>query len=303
MKIQLALPLCLHFLFFGIAFAHFGCSPYDSNLSEQQAQNGDGKNPGSGPTNPPPGPPPPPPPPVCEGVGNIDEFTRIKVFPEQVGVFTSVGKQQFVAIGYKNGGSAYNLTKCVDWASSDGQVASIDTMGLATIKSTFGRIEISAKVKSLSNKTSLTVVNVTERRYGKSPTSVDVTKWTSWPDTNNNNHLKLTTPEIAGRLYLYDVVYQPKVMNWKSLPHLSPYPDFPNGLNGMICAVWSEDGGRNFILQSWDYVADYSHGKGIEKGMPAQWMGAMVHTLCDFKAGECNGRSRSNLYFSQFPTP
>lgn len=71
-------------------------------------------------------------------------FVRIKMYPEHVGVFTTVRKQQFVAFGYKSDGSAVNITKWVDWKSSDNSIVTIDAQGLATVVAgkTFGRVKI-----------------------------------------------------------------------------------------------------------------------------------------------------------------
>lgn len=71
-------------------------------------------------------------------------FVRIKMYPEHVGVFTTVRKQQFVAFGYKSDGSAVNITKWVDWKSSDNSIVTIDEQGLATVATgkTFGQVKI-----------------------------------------------------------------------------------------------------------------------------------------------------------------
>ena len=301
MKCPSLFETCLYVVVFGMFAPLFGCDTYqnrsfDDELGENQAE--------IQPQQPePPGPPgPPEPESQCKNPQDLAQIQNVKIYPEHVGVFTSVGTQQFVALGTKPGGGVVNITTCVDWMSSDSQVASINSTGLATLTSTYGRIDISVVVEGLRDRTSLTVVNATELRFGKGPTSADITRWPAWPNTTADQHFKLTTPE-SDRLYLFDVRYTSTEMSWKSLPHLPPYPAFPNGLNGMICAVWSENGGRTFIVQSWDYVADYSHGKHIAKGMPDGWMGAIVHSFCDFKAGECNGRNRSNLFFSSFPSP
>ena len=71
-------------------------------------------------------------------------FVRIKMYPEHVGVFTTVRKQQFVAFGYMPDGSAVNITKWVDWKSSDNSIVTIDEQGLATVVAgkTFGQVKI-----------------------------------------------------------------------------------------------------------------------------------------------------------------
>ena len=72
-------------------------------------------------------------------------FVRIKIFPEHVGVFTTVRKQQFVAFGIKADGKAVNITKKVDWKSSNKNIVTINSNGLATVAAgrTFGQVKIS----------------------------------------------------------------------------------------------------------------------------------------------------------------
>ena len=72
------------------------------------------------------------------------QFVRIKMYPEHVGVFTTVKKQQFVAFGYKADGSTVNITKLVDWKSSNNNIVTINRRGLATVVAgrTFGQVKI-----------------------------------------------------------------------------------------------------------------------------------------------------------------
>ncbi len=72
------------------------------------------------------------------------QFVRIKMYPEHVGVFTTVRKQQFVAFGYRANGSAVNITKLVDWKSSNKSIVTINAHGLATVVAgkTFGQVKI-----------------------------------------------------------------------------------------------------------------------------------------------------------------
>jgi len=72
-------------------------------------------------------------------------FVRIKIYPEHVGVFTSVGKQQFVAFGFRADGSSVNITKLVDWKSSKPNIVSISETGMARIMKgkTWGQVKIS----------------------------------------------------------------------------------------------------------------------------------------------------------------
>lgn len=60
-------------------------------------------------------------------------FDSIRMFPKHIGIFTSVGTQQFVAYGIKAGQSPVNITKNVSWISSDNNKVTIDENGLATV--------------------------------------------------------------------------------------------------------------------------------------------------------------------------
>lgn len=151
---------------------------------------------------------------------------------------------------------------------------------------------------TLTASTSLTVVHVTEFLAG----SVDITQWVgAWPQppVAPKTAADIVSP-VLQEVYLNDVYFTSHSMAWATYPSATPYPPFSNGINSMICAVWSTDGGKTFKLQSWDYLIPTSKGKGLEEGMPNCWMGTMVHSLCDRKAGECNGRNRSNLIFEEF---
>jgi len=147
---------------------------------------------------------------------------------------------------------------------------------------------------ALTASTSLTVVHVTEFRVG----SADVTRWEgAWPNDPDD----LINPE-SQEVYLNNVHFTATHMSWETTSYRLPYPVFPNAMTGMVAAVWSTDGGRTFKLQSWDYLRSTAHAKGIDAGMPDCWMGTMVHSICDRKADECNGRNRSNLYFTEYPS-
>jgi len=146
---------------------------------------------------------------------------------------------------------------------------------------------------TLTDSTSLMVVNVTE--FVRSP---DITRWEgAWPSSPN-----ATIIPSGMEVYLNSVTITPTRLAWESIPYKYPYPPFPNTIAAMIAAVWSTDGGKTFKLQPWDYLTNTRHDKGLEEGMPNCWMGTMVHSLCDRKAGECNGRYRTNLYFTEYPT-
>jgi hypothetical protein len=152
----------------------------------------------------------------------------------------------------------------------------------------------SSMATTLTASTSLTVVNVTEFVFN----SVDITRWEGdWPNDPDDS----MTPE-GQEIYLNNVYFTTSLISWETNPYLLPYPVFPNTMTGMVAAVWSEDNGKTFILGSWDYLRNSAHAKGLEHGMPNCWMGTMVHSLCDRKPDECNGRNKSNLYFTEYPS-
>jgi hypothetical protein len=74
-----------------------------------------------------------------------DEFVSIKLYPEHVGVFTTVMKQQFVAFGVNAQGVSTNITEQVGWESSNEGIVTIDASGLATVTAgqTSGQVKIS----------------------------------------------------------------------------------------------------------------------------------------------------------------
>jgi len=151
-----------------------------------------------------------------------------------------------------------------------------------------------AMATALTASTSLTVVHVTEFVFN----SVDITQWEG--DLPNDPD-DLLIPENQ-EVYLNNVYFTTSYMSWETLPYKLPYPVFSNGMAGMVAAVWSKDNGKTFTLGSWDYLRETAHAKGIDAGMPDCWMGTMVHSICDRKVGECNGRNKSNLYFSEYPS-
>ena len=81
------------------------------------------------------------------------DFVGIKMFPENVGVFTSDGKQQFIAFGVLATGSTVNITDQVDWVSSNNSIVTIDEKGLATIVSgkTSGQVKITCSYPKTPN--------------------------------------------------------------------------------------------------------------------------------------------------------
>ena len=81
------------------------------------------------------------------------DYDWIKVYPEHIGIFTTVGVQQFVAFGYKTDGTRENITKKVDWISSNKNIISIDKNGLATIVTgiTSGQVKITCSYPKTGN--------------------------------------------------------------------------------------------------------------------------------------------------------
>ncbi len=139
------------------------------------------------------------------------ELNSIKIYPEHVGVFTTVGKQQFITLGTKPDGSIVNVTNRATCTSSNGSVVTINANGLATVKSgvTSGQVAITCTYPGVApDATSLTVVNVTEFPFG----SVDITRWPgAWPNDPNDlinpgyqevylNNMKLASQHIIDRI-------------------------------------------------------------------------------------------------------
>lgn len=172
-------------------------------------------------------------------------------------------------------------------------------VGAVLLLASTGLMDAMAEQPQLTASTSLTIVNVTQFLHS----SADITTWPAYPQTPV---APKTAVDIGGptgqELYIYKVDFYPHQMEWFTYPSPTPYGRFPNGLSSMVAAVWSQDGGKTFKLQSWDYLRPTTGGKGLEEGMPNCWMGTIVHALCDRKAGECNGRNRSNLMFEEYPS-
>jgi hypothetical protein len=82
---------------------------------------------------------------LISGNCSAGEFVKIVLFPEHVGVFTTVMKQQFVAFGVDANGVSTNITEQVDWESSDQGIVTIDESGMATVVpgKTAGQVKIS----------------------------------------------------------------------------------------------------------------------------------------------------------------
>lgn len=72
------------------------------------------------------------------------DFVSIQMYPEHVGVFTTVGTQQFVAFGLEANGNRTNITDQVDWLTSNEEIVTIDETGLASVVAgkTFGQVAV-----------------------------------------------------------------------------------------------------------------------------------------------------------------
>ncbi len=72
-------------------------------------------------------------------------YVSLDVFPKQTGVFTSVGKQQFIVFGVRADGIRENITRKVDWHSSNESLVNISESGMATVVAsvTSGRVQVS----------------------------------------------------------------------------------------------------------------------------------------------------------------
>ncbi len=144
----------------------------------------------------------------------------------------------------------------------------------------------------LSASTSLTVVHLTKAK------PQDISTYPgSWPVVHHESDIYPTDQE----LYISNVHFEGGHISWAPNPSSTPYPSWSNGVNSILTAVWSKDGGKTFELLSWDYLGPNTSGKHIT-GMPDCWMGTMVSSLCGQKGGECNGENRSNLFFAEYPT-
>lgn len=216
----------------------------------------------------------------------------IKIYPEHVGVFTSQAAQQFVVFSIKSNGYHANITSQVSCGSSDETIVSLDQNNIATIVNgvTSGRVTVSCTNGTLADSTTLTVVNVnTIGGWG-----VDVTQWAgSWPNDADDT----IRPE-GQEVYLNNVVFSENELTWDTVPEVTPYPTFDTGINSLIAFVSSNDNGQIFTLNSWDFLTNSTHLKSISGGNDDCWRGVLIHSICDKTPGVCNGRYRSNVYFS-----
>lgn len=172
---------------------------------------------------------------------------------------------------------------------------SINYMAIGLIILAFCFFTSSTVAAKLTASTSLTIVNVTEYQSGTVST---MHSWPGdWPQSSKAQYFSPQNQEV----YLNDVYFGHN-LTWMTTPYLTPYPVYPNTINSMIVAIWSKDGGKTFKMISWDYLRNSTHDRGLHNGMPDCWMGTMVHTVCDRKAGECNGRNKSNVYFTEYPS-
>lgn len=176
---------------------------------------------------------------------------------------------------------------------------SLKMASIATVPMMFMMLTCyNAASATLTAATSLTIVHVTSYLNQRTPPSI--TTWEGdWPQSPDAQYLAPNGYEM----YVLNPTMTHHSINWQTIPSYTPYPLFPNGLNSMICNVYVNSPSRTtYELGSWDYLAPYAKGKGLEEGMPDCWMGTMVHSYCEFEAGKCNGRYKSNLMFSVYPT-
>lgn len=163
----------------------------------------------------------------------------------------------------------------------------------AMVLSTVSVLGQGAFAASLKASTSLTIVNVTDFQAN----SVDITKWDGdWPRTPD------AVAPTGLEVYLNQVYFTQFTLRWNTVPYLTPYVPFANGINSIVAAVWSNDQGKTFKLISWDFLVPDTHFKVAEEGMHDCWMGTLVHSICDRSPAECNDRKRSNLYFTEYPS-
>ncbi len=102
------------------------------------------------------------------------DYDWITVYPEHIGIFTTVGVQQFVAFGYKNDGTRENITRKVDWVSSNENVIKIDKDGLATIPTgiTSGQVKITCSYpKTGKVATGVNLLLLKKSRYSVTPSA------------------------------------------------------------------------------------------------------------------------------------
>ncbi|MFH2122649.1 MAG: hypothetical protein ABIJ50_04110 [Pseudomonadota bacterium] len=150
---------------------------------------------------------------------------------------------------------------------------------------------------AISASTSLTIVNVTQYLgpLGYNGRETWDGDWPSSPDVTS------TTPS-GEEVYLDKAFFTAHSMGWTTTPYNYPYRLFPSGLNAVICNVWSTNKGQTFTMGSWDYLLPSVHYVHLEESMPDCWMGIMVHSYCDFVGTNCNGRKKTNLYFTENPS-
>ena len=83
------------------------------------------------------------------------DFVKLELYPEHVGVFTTVGTQQFVAFGIEANGNRTNITDKVDWLSSNEEIVTIEPTGLASVVAgkTFGQVAVTCSYPKKSKST------------------------------------------------------------------------------------------------------------------------------------------------------
>ncbi len=217
--------------------------------------------------------------------------STFEIRPEHVGIFWENRTQPMTATEIFASGAKVDVTQWVQWSTSDETVLAIDDGGLATALVDHGVLEIRARdpqhPPSTAVATTATIVKVTQWRH---------------PIWEMGEEYKDAVLEYAtGNVYLNNVQFTSNSMSWEWAPR--PWVPFQNTVSGFLWAFWSEDGGLTYHGVMWDYITNNHTGKGLGCGMPAPWMGTMLSTVCDKKAGECNGRERTNIYFATHPGP
>ncbi len=138
-----------------------------------------------------------------------------------------------------------------------------------------GILKDANSASTLTAKTTLTVVNVTEflEEATKSPSEVidyDVT------------------------VDLYNVSY---ISGWV-LFNWSPqsWPTGTTNLNGRIWKFASNDGGKTYYAIGWDYIKAGIDRKLRDSSIPTDWIGTMLSSLCHTN-NICVATERTNIVF------
>jgi len=237
----------------------------------------------------------------CSVIATFDcGASHLELRPENVGVFWENPTQQFTATQvFESTSERVDVTALFDWSSSDGAAVSVDAAGLATALADHGVVTIAASDPAASTplvaETTLTVVHVTEWRYGVQ----NISLWETGQVYLDNVNFTRSDPNNQATT----------VIHWDWSPR--PWVQHDNGICGLVWSVWSYDGGLTYIAQAWDYIGNATSTKGIGGGCADVWLGTMVSTICHatnpcYDPGcpaefYCSGTQRSNLYFATYP--